>query len=54
MPLGVGTRDSTDQAHAPAVAAVPPVWDLAVAVAVVVLEEVAVDAGRAVVKEREQ
>ena len=52
MLLEVGTRDSTDQAHAPAAAAAPPAWDR-VAV-VVVVEEVAVVAGRAVVKEREQ
>jgi hypothetical protein len=48
--LGVGTGDSTDQAHAPAAAAVPPAWDLVVAV----VEEVAVGGGRAVVKAREQ
>jgi hypothetical protein len=47
------TVDSTDQAHAPAAAAVPPAWDLAVVVAAAV-EEVAVDAGRAVMKAREQ
>jgi hypothetical protein len=34
MPLVAGIRDSTDQAHAPAAAAVPPAWDLAVVAAV--------------------
>jgi hypothetical protein len=52
MPLVVGTRDSTDQVRERAAAGVPPAWDLAVAVAVV-LEEVAVGAGRAIVKARE-
>jgi hypothetical protein len=53
MPLVVGTKDSTDQVRERAAAGVPPAWDLVV-VAVAAVEEVAVGAGRAVVKSREQ
>jgi hypothetical protein len=44
VPLGVGPEDSTDQAHAPTAAGVPPAWALEEA-ASVVAAAVAVEGG---------
>jgi hypothetical protein len=43
MPLGEDPEGTTDQAHAPTAAAVPPVWDLEVAAAAAAVA--AVDGG---------